>query len=65
MQTLDIPGVPVRVAAKLLSVHKDTLYKKVRNGTIKGELDPCDTMVIPFDELVYLIRKAEDELTAA
>jgi excisionase family DNA binding protein len=58
---LPIPAYTVREAAKYLGVSRNHIYKMLRDGRLQGELDVCQQLRIPYDQLLYEVRKQEEE----
>lgn len=58
---LPVPAYTVREAAKYLGVSRDHIYKMLRDGRLQGELDVCQQLRIPYDELLYQVRKMDEE----
>ena len=58
---LPIPAYTVREASKYLNQSRDTTYKMLRDGRLRGELDCTGQLRIPYDELVYQRRRMEEQ----
>lgn len=57
---LPIPAYTVREAAKYLGVSRNHIYIMLRDGRLKGELDVCRQLRIPYDELLYQVRVMDE-----
>jgi excisionase family DNA binding protein len=57
---LEIPDFTVREAAKYLGVSRDHVYKQLKDGRMRGSLDITGQLRVPYDELLYQIRRQEE-----
>jgi excisionase family DNA binding protein len=55
-----IPAYTVREASKYLNQSRDTTYKMLRDGRLRGEIDCTGQLRIPYDELLYQLRRMEE-----
>ncbi len=63
MQTLEMPGFQVKVAAAHLNVRRETVYAWIREGKVAARLNAANQYEIEYQELYRLLKEQETRCT--